>query len=306
MFFCVQYLLIRHLLDVMHCEMNLAKNFLKTITGKKDTVKVRRDLQRRNVKPHLWLTPHPRKAGKMVKPRAAYVLSEEEFEKFASCVEALKTPSGFSSDLGKCIRKKNFGGLKSHDYHVLMQQVLPLALRGLLQPGPRMAVMRMCKVFRRLCTKVYNPADYESLQTDVAESMALVEIEFPPSFFDIMTHLPYHLPRELDLCGPVSSRWMYPVERYMKVLKSHVRNLARPEACMAEGYLKDECIGFVTEYLQKFEATERRVWDEDEEYGDAEEVLQGAGKAYILTPELRDVAHQYVLTNVSVMQDLYK
>jgi hypothetical protein len=28
----------------MHCEMNLAKNFLKTITGQKDTVKVRRDL----------------------------------------------------------------------------------------------------------------------------------------------------------------------------------------------------------------------------------------------------------------------
>jgi hypothetical protein len=37
----VQYLLIRNTLDVMHCEMNLAKNFLKTITGKKDTIKVR-------------------------------------------------------------------------------------------------------------------------------------------------------------------------------------------------------------------------------------------------------------------------
>jgi hypothetical protein len=179
--------------------MNLAKNFLKTITGKKDTVKVRRDLQRRNVRRHLWLSPHPRKPGKMVKPRAPYVMTDDEFEKFAKCLEALKTPSGYASDLGKSIRKKNFGGLKSHDYHVLMQEVLPLALRGLMQPGPRLAVMRMCKVFRRLCTKVYNPADFASLEADVAESMALLEIQFPPSIFDIMTHLPYHLAQELDL-----------------------------------------------------------------------------------------------------------
>ena len=46
----VQGLLIRYTLDAMHCEMNLAKNFLKTITGKKDTIKVRRDLQRRNIR----------------------------------------------------------------------------------------------------------------------------------------------------------------------------------------------------------------------------------------------------------------
>ena len=146
--------------------------------------------------------------------------------------------------------EKNFGGLKSHDYHVFMQQVLPLALRGLMKPGPHMAVMRMCKVFRCLCTKVYNPASFASLEADVAENMALLEIEFPPSFFDIMTHLPYHLPKELDLCRPVSARWMYPMEQYMKVLKNHVRNFARPEACMAKGYVKDECIGFVTEHLK--------------------------------------------------------
>jgi hypothetical protein len=56
-----------------------------------------------------------------------------------------------------------------------------------------MAIMRMCKIFRRICTKVYNPAQLQSLETDVAKSMALLEMEFLPSFFDIMTHLSYHL-----------------------------------------------------------------------------------------------------------------
>ena len=31
--------------------------------------------------------------------------------------------------------------------------------------------------------------------------------------------------------------------------------MARPEASMAEGYVKDECLGFITEYLQRFEVS---------------------------------------------------
>jgi hypothetical protein len=74
-----------------------------------------------------------------------------------------------------------------------MQQVMPLALRGLLKPGPTIAVMRMCKVFCKICTKAYDLAEFQSLEVDVAKNMALLEMEFPPLFFDIMTHLPYHL-----------------------------------------------------------------------------------------------------------------
>jgi hypothetical protein len=91
----------------------------------------------------------------------------------------------------------------------------------------------------------------------------------------------------------------------MKTLKNYVRNMARPEASMAEGYLKEECLGFVTEYLQRFDVVHQRVWDADEEYGDAEEVLEGAGKPFMLSPELYDVAHKYVLKNIAVMQPLY-
>jgi hypothetical protein len=76
-----------------------------------------------------------------------------------------------------------------------------------------MAVMRICKVFHRICTKVYNPAEFQSLEVDLVESMALLEMEFPPSFFGIMMHLPYHIIEELDMCGPVATRWMYLVER---------------------------------------------------------------------------------------------
>ena len=36
----------------------------------------------------------------------------------------------------------------------------------------------------------------------------------------------------------------------MKVLKGYVRNRAKPEGCIAEGYLADECISFVSEFIE--------------------------------------------------------
>ena len=44
-----------------------------------------------------------------------------------------------------------------------------------------------------------------------------------------MTHLLIHLVEEVDICGPVYGRWMYLMERYMKVLKGYIRNKAKHE-----------------------------------------------------------------------------
>ena len=63
--------------------------------------------------------------------------------------------------------------------------------------------------------------------------MCMFEKEMPPAFFDIMSHLPYHLVEEVFLCGPVHTRWMYPFERYFKSVKGFVRNLAKPEGSIA-------------------------------------------------------------------------
>ncbi|CAL9011963.1 unnamed protein product [Prunus brigantina] len=58
-----------------------------------------------------------------------------------------------------------------------------------------------------------------------------------------------HLVREVHLCGPVYFRWMYPFERYMKVLKGYVQNRTRPEGCIAERYIAEEAVEFCTEHL---------------------------------------------------------
>jgi hypothetical protein len=75
---------------------------------------------------------------------------------------------------------------------------------------------------------------------------------------------------------------------------------------MAEGYVRDECFGFITEYLHRVEVVDRRVWDEDEEYGNAKEVVEGTGAKFLMPPSLRDLAHHYTLSNLSLMKPWHR
>ncbi|KAL5856940.1 hypothetical protein ACOSQ3_004398 [Xanthoceras sorbifolium] len=47
--------------------------------------------------------------------------------------------------------------------------------------------------------------------------------------------------------------FMYSFHRHMKVLKGYVRNCARPEGCIAECYLADECMQFCSTYIPQAE-----------------------------------------------------
>lgn len=89
------------------------------------------------------------------------------------------------------------------------------------------------------------------MQSEIVETLCLLERIFPPAFFDIMVHLPIHLVGQIKLGGPVSSRCMYGIERYLHGLKQDVRNKARLEGSMAEGYQAKECIVFVARFLKR-------------------------------------------------------
>ena len=97
--------------------------------------------------------------------------------------------------------------------------------------------------------KVIDPEKLDDLQNKAITILCQLEMYFPPSFFDIMVHLIVHLVREIRLCGPVYLRWMYPVERYMKILKGYVKNQYRPEASIVDRYIAEEAIEFCSGYM---------------------------------------------------------
>jgi hypothetical protein len=178
-------------------------------------------------------------------PDAPYVLSREDKVKFLQNLRNIRCLTGYVLNLYNKISDGKIGGLKSHDYHILLQQLLPVCLRNCANKEVMAVIVRLGRLFRRICAKVVDPATELQLLTDAAEVLTSLEKVFPPSFFDIVVHLTIHLVEELFLYGPAHTHWMYPYERYFKGLKSFVRNLARLEGSMAQGYQVEEALGFL-------------------------------------------------------------
>jgi hypothetical protein len=159
---------------------------------------------------HMWRSARER----FFMPDAPYVLSWEEKIQFLKNLKSLRCPTGYVSNLYNRIVDGKLRGLKSHDYHILLQQLLPVCLRNLGDAEMMGAIVRISRLFRRLCRKVVDSGTEEQLLADVTEVLVSLEKVFPLAFFDIMVHLTIHLVEELFICGPVHTRWMYPYKQY--------------------------------------------------------------------------------------------
>jgi hypothetical protein len=169
------------------------------------------------------------------------------------CLNSMKVPSGYSSNIQGRInmKEKKFTNLKSHDCHVLMTQLLPVALRGILPENVRLAIVKLCSFLNEISQKAIDPNKLINLQNDVVQCLVSFEMVFPPSFFNIMTHLLVHIVKEITILGPVFLHNMFPFERYMAVLKKYVRNRSRPEGCIAKGYGTEEVIEFCVDFIDE-------------------------------------------------------
>jgi len=68
--------------------------------------------------------------------------------------------------------EKKLGSMKSHDWHKLMQQLMPLGLRGLMQPHVQL-------VFNSICVKVWDPKEFQALRDDVATTFSVATPLWP-------------------------------------------------------------------------------------------------------------------------------
>lgn len=286
----------------MHVEKNVCESIINTLLDCKDKSKdhynSRLDLIEMGIMTHL----HPYEEEGITRLRAAaYTLSKADKKLFCKRLFDLKLPYGYSSNISNCVdvEKQKLIGLKSHDYHVIMQQLLAVAIRGLMEEGCRVAILRLSKFFQGLCQRVVVKDDITKQELEAVEILCKLEDYFPPSFFDPMVHLVVHLAREVKLCGPVQFRWMYHFERYMKVLKGFVSNYAHPEGCIANRYLSIECVQFCDTFLKHSDKLKGSGDVEDDAI--IEEHPLSVGKCFELDQSDIAIAHHYVLFNLDIV-----
>ncbi|XP_062081341.1 uncharacterized protein LOC133786147 [Humulus lupulus] len=261
-------LLLRHNLDVMHIEKNVCDNIIGTlldIEGKsKDNLKARKDLQNINIREELWLKKDPSN-NKLEKPYANYTLTREECKDFCKFIQSVRLPDGYASNISRCATDNDkLRGMKTHDWHVLLHKILPAALLPFLTDNIRGTLIELCQFFQKICAKTLQISDIEQLRDGIVIILCKLEKIFPPSFFTKMVHLCVHLPDQVLLGGPVASRWMFGTERHMGLYKKYVRNMSRPDGSIAEAFVVDDAVTFLSRYVSNIETRftrPERNWD---------------------------------------------
>ena len=160
-----------HNLDIMHIEKNLVDNIIGTLLnldGKtKDNLKARQDLKDMGIRSKL----HLEKVGndKTCMSHAYYHMDANENDDFLQVLKDVRVPDEYSSNISCCVKLKErkISGMKSHDNHILIQQLFPIAIRGSLPPEVSRHLIDLSCFFREICSKVLNVEELGLLRREL-------------------------------------------------------------------------------------------------------------------------------------------
>ncbi|XP_050211984.1 uncharacterized protein LOC126662140 [Mercurialis annua] len=168
-------------------------------------------------------------------------------------IKLIKFPDGYASNLSRCVDTigLKMHGMKSHDCHIFMQRLLPIAFRELLPKEVWEPLTELSIFFRELTSTSLTEKDLDRMRLEIPKILCKLERIFPPSFFDSMEHLPVHLPYAATMAGPFQYRWMYPFEDILRKLKKKVGNKGRVEGSISSGYLNEETAIFAAYFFSE-------------------------------------------------------
>lgn len=144
-------------LNMMHVDKNVCDSVIKTLLNIQDNINDSKnaclDMVDMNIRQEL--------TSKEITyfPLACHTLSRKERKKNCECLHGIKVSQGYSSNVKKRLSVKDHKliGLKSHDCHDLMQQLLSMTICGILSKNIRKNIIRLYLFFNVIGNKVIDP-----------------------------------------------------------------------------------------------------------------------------------------------------
>jgi len=117
--------------------------------------------------------------GKLAKPKANYTFSPKDAKSIYKWISELKMPDGYA----RCANpdKGSMHGMKSHDCHVFMQCLLPIAFRS-LPDFVWSALAELNLFFKDLCSNTLRTEDVVRMQENIPIIICKLERMFPKHF----------------------------------------------------------------------------------------------------------------------------
>jgi hypothetical protein len=128
-------LLVPHHIDVMHIEKNVAEALWATMMDisdkSKDNVKARVDLATLCDRPSQEMQP-PAGRKNWSRPTADFVLARKHRREVLEWIKTLMFLDGYAANLRRGVNLNTLRvlGMKSHDYHVWIERLLPVMVQG--------------------------------------------------------------------------------------------------------------------------------------------------------------------------------
>jgi hypothetical protein len=116
----------------------------------------------------------------------------------------LKFSYGYAAGFRRAVNLETgkLSGVKSHDYHIFMERLLPVMFHGYLNDDVWKALAELSHFYRQLCAEEIKKEMMEKLEKDISMLICKLEKVFPPEWFNLMQHLLVHLLYEAKLGGP--------------------------------------------------------------------------------------------------------
>ena len=309
-----------HNIGVMHTEKNVVESLFNTILNisekTKDNVKARVDVKELCNRPRQHMQPPEGRRKGWLKPHSQFVLDKDQKkEAFTWLKNVMMFPYGYCSNMSKGvnIEKGKVTGMKSHDYHIWIERLMPVMLRGYLPEHIWRVLAELSHFFRTVCAKQICPLMIEKLHDLVPELLCKLEKIFPPGFFTPMLHLIVHLANEALLGGPVQFRWQFCIEREFKYIRLKCGNKNKIEACIAEATILQEIANATTAYYaDEVPSMHNQVprYNVDEPKRDPKLLLfkfpsgkAGGAKPHTLSNQEKECIMLYVLMNMGEVVD---
>jgi len=116
--------------------------------------------------------------GKYTLPPALYSLGKDEKEMLCKFLQGVRMPDGFAANIKRCVDVKGckVSGLKTHDYHVILQKLLPLVVRDILPQDVAIPLIQLSRFFSSLCSKELVESDLEKLTSSIGDFMSARDV----------------------------------------------------------------------------------------------------------------------------------
>jgi hypothetical protein len=157
-----------HSIDVMQVKKNACESLLRTLlnTNKKtrDHEHAQADIKKIGIRPELWLDDSV-KVTEL--PTSCITLSKHEKNEFCGFLKNVKVPSGYSTNISRLILFLDLKvalSVKSHDYHVLITQMIVVGIQNILSVNVQEAIMNFCFFFNVIGQRVLSEEALESLK----------------------------------------------------------------------------------------------------------------------------------------------